>query len=110
MELGVRQETLGDTMLRANGLFTMLDRVTSGRIMNNVGTQSTNSSLIHRRSNPCSFLLKQTHRGPMSPLRNLQTGSGKLWLSSGKFPRSDELPVGPFSRSNFPLLSIHLLE
>ena len=59
MELGVRQETLGDTMLRANGLFTMLDRVTSGRIMNNVGTQPTNSSLIHRRSNPLLLFAKK---------------------------------------------------
>ena len=33
-------------------LFTSLDRVASGRIMNLVGNQSTNNRLIHRRGNP----------------------------------------------------------
>jgi hypothetical protein len=37
---------------KPQALFTLLDRVASGRIKNLVGNQSTNSRLIRRRSNP----------------------------------------------------------
>ena len=40
-------------------LFTTVDRVSSGRIMKNVGSQPTHSSLIHRRRNLKSLLLIQ---------------------------------------------------